>query len=182
MHRSFNSIFAAAQLSSVAFAKADAATGANAETKTDGETETASNSTAVAAANGVHGKTLEIGGLKFVAKQVTRNLIKQADDVAIYVQITGAVYQGKTLKGAKLKADGTPEMEPARLAECVNLQTGSLSLIIVNAVLEGALNEQYPDNAYVGKNFAIIMRPSPEGKRYKTFELFELETSGEVAA
>lgn len=137
--------------------------------------------TDVALGNGVHGKTLILGGVKFKATQVTRNLIKQVENHAVHVQLTAAIYQGKTLKGAKLKADGTPEMEPARLVECVDLTSGSLSLLIVNAVLEGALNEQYPDQSYIGKYFTIIMRPGPEGKRYKTFELFELETDGETA-
>lgn len=140
------------------------------------------------------------GGVVFKVKaQLTREVIKQKDNETIFVQITGPIYQGKTLDGAKKKADGSPEMAPARLCEVADLATGRLGLIIANKVLEGALVDAFPgitgaksqvksdtDNSlievdtpnYVGKKLAITMQPSPEGKRYKTFTVYELDETG----
>jgi hypothetical protein len=146
---------------------------------------------------GVGAEVALADGLIFkVKKQLTRDVLKQRDGETIFVKITGPIYQGKTLEGAKKKTNGEPEMAPARLCEVADLRTKRLHLIIANSVLEGALKEAFPTPGegtvtvakddkdgtetiptpgYVGKSVAITMHPAPEGKRYKTFTVFELE-------
>lgn len=119
------------------------------------------------------GAAVVLNGRAFKAKQITRSVFPQKVGQTIFVQITGKPYVGKPLANA-----GTgPKMEPATLVEATNLQTGELGLIIVNKVLEGVLDEQFPNETYVGKNFGITMKDGPEGKRYKTFIVFELEAA-----
>lgn len=97
-------------------------------------------------------------------------LLKKADDVPIYIRIEGEIHTGKEVKGVGDKA----KMAPARLVNCMNLETGELCQIIVNKVLEETLIEHYPDGGYVGLGFEIIQH-QVEGKRYKTYTVNELE-------
>lgn len=119
------------------------------------------------------GTVFELGGAKFkIAEQVSRTVLKQTEDKPIYVKFLKAIEVGAEMKNVK---GGAPKMEPARVADVLNLETKMNNTLIVNAVLEGILMENYPDNGYVGKSFAILMRPPVDGKRYKTFEVFRLE-------
>ena len=65
-------------------------------------------------------------------------------------------------------------MEPAMLANIVNLSTGEEMQTICNKVMESTLNEEYPDAGYVGKSFLIEQRSVP-GKRYKNYRVAEIE-------
>ena len=66
------------------------------------------------------------------------------------------------------------KMEPAMLANIVNLSTGEEMQTICNKVMESTLNEEYPDAGYVGKSFLIEQRSVP-GKRYKNYRVAEIE-------
>lgn len=108
--------------------------------------------------------------LKFdVVKNVTLPLLKQQDDTTVYIQITGEIFTGKEMKGSGDKQ----KMEPADLMNIVDLETGEEMQMIANAVLKSTLEEEYPEAAYVGKQFAIT-RNSVEGKRYKTYKVQEI--------
>jgi hypothetical protein len=168
-----NTILRTSLLSTVAmFAKAEGAGGAPAEGKTVGEqiaeqqAGTALQHTAPTSAQGA----VVLGGRAFKVKQVTRNVFPQRDNQTLFVRFIGATYQGKELANP----GPGPKKEPPVLAEVSNLETGELGLIIVNKVLAGELAEKFPNDGYVGKEFAITMKPV-EGKRYKTFVLYELE-------
>jgi len=106
-----------------------------------------------------------------VVRQVTLPLIKKADGVPLYVKFDSAIFTGKEIKGTGEKA----KMEPARLANVTNLETGELGQIICNKVLEGTLTEEYPDNGYVNKGFAITQHGKASGKRYHTYTIAEIE-------
>lgn len=147
--------------------------------KPEGESEN-KNTGIVPASVGTQLAGLQIGGRTYKAKQVTRTVLKQVEDTAIFVRFDGAIYQGEELKGQD--KSGAPKMAPAHLANVQDLQSNTGKLIIVNNVLGSELTRLYPNNSYVGKEFSIIMRPSPTGKRYKTFEIFELEADESVAA
>lgn len=46
--------------------------------------------------------------------------------------------------------------------------------LVVGSVLQSNLERKYPEAGYVGKSFEITKRPV-EGKRYKAYEVFEIE-------
>jgi len=106
-----------------------------------------------------------------VVKNVTLPILKKEDGKEIFVQATGPIYRGK-----EIKATGDKKMEPADLMPVVDLTTGEEMLLIANAVLKGTLEEEYPDNGYVGKSFSILQTKVP-GKRYKNFTIKEIELS-----
>jgi hypothetical protein len=151
-------------------------------TETEKETGTA---VAVAEApkmgTGLVGSNFALNGMKFkVIEQVTMPLLKQGDNEAVYVKILSKVFVGKEIKN---KRTGEVEQKPAQMVNVVNLENGRPMQYIVNAVLEGTWNDnpKYANGAYVGKSFGILKLPQGEGKRYKNFEVFEIETDGEVA-
>jgi hypothetical protein len=127
------------------------------------------------------GGSISIGGLKFKVKdQVTMPLLKQKDGEAVYVKLVGAIFVGKEIKN---KRSGEVEQKPAMMVNVINLENHRPMQYIVNAVLQGTLEDdpRYNEKKYVGKSFAILKLPQGEGKRYKNFEVMEIETDGEVA-
>ena len=151
---------------------------AEAQAETSGAADTGTALATAPAANfGGVGAALNLNGVAFKVKaQVTRSVIPQRDNETIYVKSLGKIYEGKALE------NGKTEMAPARLMEVANLATGQLALIIVNKVMEGQLSEIYPNDSYVNKAFALTMHPKTEGKRYKTFTIYELEIEPAPAA
>lgn len=113
-----------------------------------------------------------INGRAFKVRQVTRNVFAQRPGQTLLVQVTSKIYTGKALDNPGPNG----KMDPAELAEVVNLETGEIGLIIINTVLGKQFEENYPNGGYVGKSFAITMKDVP-GKRYKQFTLFELEVA-----
>jgi hypothetical protein len=57
---------------------------------------------------------------------------------------------------------------------CTDLETGQDVQVIVATVLRGILTEDYPNDSYVGKGFAITQYRVP-GKDYNHFDVAELE-------
>lgn len=119
------------------------------------------------------------GGRKFTVKrQVTLPLLKQIDGQVVTIKITSAIYVGKQITDAK-NPDKAKE-KPADLVHVVELISGRPMVYIIGAVVKGNLQEQYPKDTYVGKCFAINKRPGPTGKRYKDYEILEIEDDGET--
>lgn len=104
-----------------------------------------------------------------VVRKVTLPVLKKEDGKEIYVQFTSPIYRGKELKGKN-----SDKMEPADLAQIIDLTTGEEMTLICNAVLKGTLEEEYPNEEYVGKQFAILQSKVP-GKRYKNYTIKEIK-------
>lgn len=108
-----------------------------------------------------------------VKAKLTRPLFKIIKDAPLYVRIVGAMYQGEKL----VKKDGTSasDMDPAILANVVNLETGEEGQIICNAALEAVLKRTYPNDGYIGKCFGLRRNERVTGKKYDTFGVDEIE-------
>lgn len=120
----------------------------------------------------VNATGLTIGGVSFKVKsQITRTVLTQIEGQPFAVTFQGEAYQGEELQQTK----GGVKMAPARLAPVLNLETGELQLLIMNAVLEGELVRALP-TGYVGKSF-LIRGKKPEGKRYRVYEIAEIEVA-----
>ena len=106
-----------------------------------------------------------------VKRRVNVPLLKAVIGEPIYVKILTPIYQGKDMPAQP----GKKKMDPARLAKCVDLNTGELVEIIINAVLQSILVEEYPDNEYVGMFFQITKFAKATGKGYNPYVVNELE-------
>lgn len=106
-----------------------------------------------------------------VKKNITLPLIKPQIDKPVYIKVTSAIFVGKAVN----KAGDNKDMEPAKLVNCVNLETGEEAQIIVPSVLNGIFSDEYPEDAYVGCGFQITKHAKANGKRYHQFSVAELE-------
>lgn len=67
--------------------------------------------------------------------------------------------------------------KPADVCTVTDMQTGEQFTLLVPAVAKGALEDMYPDAAYVGCAFYMEKLPKREGKRYFDFKLYECEVT-----
>lgn len=106
-----------------------------------------------------------------VKKLITLPLLKFQIDEPVYIKFLEPMFTGKEIKGAGDKA----KMEPATLANCVNLETGEECQIILATVLKSILTENYENDAYVGCGFQITKGKKASGKAYNPYAVAELE-------
>ncbi len=104
-------------------------------------------------------------------KLLTKPLLKYSVGVAVCVLIETAMHIGKDMKPG---ADGKKK-EPATLCDVIDLKTGEPCQLIMNAVVKSVLSEEYPNDAYVGKCFAITKQVRVQGKAYDPFSVEEIE-------
>lgn len=175
--------------STVAFAAADKAGASGPEAKT-GEIVTGNEVTAVVGGEPVPpkvGNVAIIGGKRFrIKEQLTFQVLKQVEGQTVYVKFLSAIETAKPIKAAP----GAKEMDPAEIAQVLNLENDQEQTLIVNKVLRGVLEDKFgvvevtdPTTGevstipgYIGAELAVRMEAPPAGKRYKQFSIFELET------
>lgn len=104
---------------------------------------------------------------------LTRPVLKMEQDKTRYVKVECAMFVGKDIE--KDKAAGDRKKEPATLVNVINLEDGTLAQIIVNAVVKSVFHDEYKDDSYVGKCFAITKRGRQPGKQYNPFDIEEIE-------
>lgn len=115
-----------------------------------------------------------------VAKQITRETIKLASNVAYYFRIEGEMKVApedddvKTLRKRKPKVaeDGKPQELPPIIMDVIELEMVEKATICVPVVLESELRKAYGDD-YIGKDLMIIKIPI-EGKRYFKWNIREI--------
>lgn len=109
------------------------------------------------------------GGFK-VKKALTLPVLKLKPGEEVYIQFAGHMHvskdTGQTMNGKK--------MEPATVANVIDLTTGEMHVLICATVLNKEINENYPDDSYVGKAFAITLIRVPE-KKYNLYSIIEIE-------
>ena len=74
---------------------------------------------------------------------------------------------------------GTPKPNSAEksadVANVTNLVDGKKYVVLMNAVVKSSLEEAFPDAGYVGKSFRIFGTGKVSGKRYKGYEVSQIE-------
>jgi hypothetical protein len=108
-------------------------------------------------------------------KLLTRPILKHSVGVTHYVKIESAMFVGREIKVRRGAAEGEQKKEPATLVNVINLEDGQPAQMIVNAVVKSVLNEEYPNEAYVGKCFSIAKQQRQPGKQYDPFRIEEIE-------
>lgn len=111
-----------------------------------------------------------------IIKHVTLPLLKPAIDVPVYIQVLKPMYIGKDVS-AKSKNAEEKKKAPATLVDCINMETGELSQMIVPSVLKGIWEDDYPDDTYVNKGFMVTKQAKREGKDYFPFSVAEIAVS-----
>ena len=112
--------------------------------------------------------------LKFnVKRSVTLPILKIACNVATYVRIDDAIFQGKLL--AEELAKGKSPEDAAYLVNVTDLETGEQAQIVLNKVLHSILDESYPNDGYVGLAFSLVKQKMATGKKYHNFTVQEIE-------
>lgn len=135
---------------------------------------------------------------KFVIKKhVTLPLLKLNDSgVPIYAFFTGAIFKAKVNEveqkayvknlaawEASDKSEAAPtQPNPPELAHVIDMESGEVAQIIVNAILKTELIDTYPNGTYVGKGFEIKKFKPTGGKRYAMIQIAEVEVPAEIQA
>lgn len=101
-------------------------------------------------------------------RAITKTLFKLENNKPYNLRIDEPIFTGKKIEEGKYK-----DMEPARLANVTDLDTGAVGQIIVPKVLESTLDEEFPNKGYVGKAFEIV-KFRDAGSKYNTFNVSEL--------
>jgi hypothetical protein len=105
-------------------------------------------------------------------KQVTFPTFKILPEVPIYLSFLSEIRDGTAQK--KVDPDTGKPMKAARIAIVRRLETNELGQIVVPAVLESVLQENYPGDSYQSKGFEIVKHAAKDGKRYNTFDVNEV--------
>jgi hypothetical protein len=105
-----------------------------------------------------------------IKKSVTLPVHKLKPGEERYFQFVSIMHIGKdtgqVMNGKK--------MEPATIADVIDLETGEMGVLICATVLHKELIDQYPNDSYVGLAFAITVIKVPE-KKYNLYSIQEIE-------
>lgn len=112
-----------------------------------------------------------------IKKVLTVPLIKLRAGMTIYVKALAAMFEAKPIKNAK---EADKDKKAPTLLQVLDLETGALAQIILGTILADIFNDEYPQNAYIGKGFKIIVGEQKAsqaggGKRYNQYEVYEIE-------
>jgi hypothetical protein len=122
------------------------------------------------AAPGVPSTAVSFTGFK-VKKQVVLPILTLPEGVTRGIRPTAPMYEGKDIS----EKTGKPGEKIATLLNCVDLSTGQECMIVVPALLEGAFADEYENDDYVGRDFAVLKGEKPQGKRYHRFSVAEID-------
>jgi hypothetical protein len=88
------------------------------------------------------------------------------DQTEKFLRFETAMAKGKIVDDKK---------EAPMMARVTDMETGELGEVILGTVLVSRLNEEYPDDKYVGRIFCLT-KTAPEGTRkYSMFHITEVE-------
>lgn len=113
---------------------------------------------------------------------LTRPVLKMEQDKTRYVKIECAMFVGKDIEKNRPTDPNKPKKEPATICNVINLEDGTLAQIIMNAVVKSVFTDEYKEDSYVGKCFAITKRGRQPGKQYNPFDIEEIEDPSETPA
>lgn len=106
-----------------------------------------------------------------VVKHVTRELLKPDFDTPVFIKIESEMIHA--VEDEKSRKGKNSDMAPPILMDVIELQTGAVSVMIVPAVLESELKDNYPENSYVNKCFRV-QKIKLEGKKYSGWKIQEI--------
>ncbi len=109
--------------------------------------------------------------LKFkLARRIVVPTMKVELDTEIFIRFEQKIEARKKIE----EENGQQVEKTIEIARVTNLETGEICEIVAGTVLMSELSEAYPEHGYVNKCFRILKKNVP-GKRYKAYELDEIE-------
>lgn len=115
--------------------------------------------------------SIELNGKIITLKKVVnRVLLRHKDGQTVFFTVKSKIRTGKEIKGSQMAA--------AELITVEEATTGQEMEYIVNAVLKGLFEDEYPGAGYVGKSFAVYKEGKAPGKRYSNISLSEISVKG----
>lgn len=105
-----------------------------------------------------------------LVKQLNNLLWKWEDGVEKVFRIDGPIRVGRAQTNPRNGINKAPD-----ILSVTDVTDGATKEILVGQVLKSTLTENYPDDGYIGKTFACLQGPPPDGKRYKTMVVNEVE-------
>lgn len=105
-----------------------------------------------------------------LVKQLNSGLWKWEDGVEKVFRIDGPIRVGRAQTNPRNGINKAPD-----ILSVTDVTDGATKEILVGQVLKSTLTENYPDDGYIGKTFACEQGPPPDGKRYKTMTVNEVE-------
>lgn len=117
------------------------------------------------------GKSKEKTGMK--RKQLTFQPLRLEDEKEVLIRVLTPINDSKNdpqegTKRARVCLVDELDEDGVIINEKMSLVTGS--------VLESTFNEQFPGESYVGEIFAITRHAKKNGKNYKTYSVFQIES------
>lgn len=126
----------------------------------------------------------EGGGAAVSAFKATKHVtlptlsLKDAGTI-VHLRFESPIRQGKNINPDDPK-------EPAHVATVLNLDTGELQQIVLAKQLRGTLEEEYPNDGYVGRIFELENLGKKKGGKsaegYNVFKITEGEWPGDLPA
>lgn len=114
-----------------------------------------------------------VQGGKFARKAaVTLPTFKMLEGGSYYFAFKAPI---RTETSQQKDENGKMVDKPIDIAQVVNVETGELGQIVVGSVLKSNLEKSYPNAGYVGKAFEIVKQKGKEGKRYRTYTVYEID-------
>jgi len=114
-----------------------------------------------------------------VVRNVTLPVLSVKIEEPVYVTIKDAMRVGAAQKEVIDKATGKPKpkMEPATVCTVVDLSNdgGEVKTLIVAAVVKGIFEDEYANDAYIGKSFCLVKHAKKEGKNYFNYSVDEID-------
>lgn len=122
-----------------------------------------------------------------IVKHVTRAFYILPEDQPSFVRFQTAFTPDTTSFSERVRRrKETPGEKPApmQIADIVNLQTGEEMRLVAHQVLKNTMDENYPSESYIGKDFRIIKTPKKGGigGKYFAFAIVEIKLKGSVEA
>ena len=103
-----------------------------------------------------------------IVNDLKLDVLKLEDKTEYFVRIESAIRLGAP------KANSATE-KSADVVNVTNLADGKKYVVLLNAVVKSSITEAFPLDAYVGKSFRIFGTGKVAGKRYKGYEVSEIE-------
>jgi len=107
-------------------------------------------------------------------KLLTRPVFKWTVGKTLHCRIESAMHVGKEIK-SRNATETDKKKEPATLCNVTDLSSGELGQFIANTVIKSTLDENYPNDTYVGLCFSITKQARQEGKQYDKFSIEEID-------
>lgn len=119
-----------------------------------------------------------LGFVPEIARILTLPLLKMKPETGpVYIKFTAPFFVGKQIK----EDDEKKKKEPPIMANVVNLSTGEMVQIMLGTVLQGILNDDYPEDDYVNRAFMLQLMEQKRGRsggNYNTYKVAELKYPG----